>query len=85
MALSSVQEARAGLDKLISKMDTLESGFDKIAERSCKRDSIAYVVDLTKLPSIVLSSSRLTTQRRRRESLPSSCMSIMNSLIYSDR
>ncbi|KAH9930184.1 hypothetical protein B0H21DRAFT_826142 [Amylocystis lapponica] len=33
-ALGSVQEARAGLDRLISKMDSLESGFDRIAERS---------------------------------------------------
>ena len=34
-ALASVQEARAGLDKLIHKMDGLEAGFDRIAERSC--------------------------------------------------
>ncbi|EPT00582.1 hypothetical protein FOMPIDRAFT_152203 [Fomitopsis schrenkii] len=33
-ALSSVREARSGLDKLIGKMDSLESGFDRIAERS---------------------------------------------------
>ncbi|KAI0760334.1 hypothetical protein C8Q74DRAFT_1372225 [Fomes fomentarius] len=33
-AEASVQEARAKLDKLIGKMDTLESGFDRIAERS---------------------------------------------------
>ncbi|KAH8103090.1 putative peripheral membrane protein [Cristinia sonorae] len=33
-ALSSVQEARTGLEKLIGKMDALESGFDRIAERS---------------------------------------------------
>ncbi|OCH89638.1 hypothetical protein OBBRIDRAFT_794051 [Obba rivulosa] len=33
-ALSSVQEARAGLEKLIGKMDSLEAGFDRIAERS---------------------------------------------------
>ncbi|EMD35555.1 hypothetical protein CERSUDRAFT_116294 [Gelatoporia subvermispora B] len=32
--LSSVQEARAGLEKLIGKMDSLEAGFDRIAERS---------------------------------------------------
>lgn len=35
-ALSSVREARSGLDKLISKMDSLEAGFDRIAERSCE-------------------------------------------------
>lgn len=33
-ALSSVTEARAGLEKLIGKLDTLEPGFDRIAERS---------------------------------------------------
>ncbi|KZT65321.1 putative peripheral membrane protein [Daedalea quercina L-15889] len=33
-ALSSVREARSSLDKLIGKMDSLESGFDRIAERS---------------------------------------------------
>lgn len=35
-ALTSVKEARMGLEKLIIKMDSLESGFDKIAERSCE-------------------------------------------------
>ena len=34
-AEASVQEARSKLDKLIGKMDSLESGFDRIAERSC--------------------------------------------------
>ena len=33
-ALESIREARAGIEKLINKMDTLESGFDRIAERS---------------------------------------------------
>ncbi|THH32812.1 hypothetical protein EUX98_g1391 [Antrodiella citrinella] len=32
--LTSVREARLGLEKLIGKMDALESGFDRIAERS---------------------------------------------------
>ena len=32
----SVQEARSKLEKLVGKMDGLESGFDRIAERSCK-------------------------------------------------
>lgn len=36
IALTSVQDARAGLEKLIVKMDSLESGFDRIAERSRK-------------------------------------------------
>jgi len=34
-ALLSVQEARSGLEKLVHKMDGLEAGFDRIAERSC--------------------------------------------------
>ncbi|KAF9269874.1 hypothetical protein L218DRAFT_913732 [Marasmius fiardii PR-910] len=33
-ALSAVRECRTGLEKLVAKMDGLESGFDKIAERS---------------------------------------------------
>ncbi|KAL0576105.1 oligomeric, coiled-coil, peripheral membrane protein [Marasmius crinis-equi] len=33
-ALSAVRECRLGLEKLVAKMDGLESGFDKIAERS---------------------------------------------------
>ncbi|KAK0192988.1 putative peripheral membrane protein [Armillaria mellea] len=33
-ALSAVRECRTGLEKLVLKMDSLESGFDRIAERS---------------------------------------------------
>lgn len=33
-AISSVEEARTSLEKLIGKMDGIESGFDRIAERS---------------------------------------------------
>ena len=33
-ALISVRDVRAALEKLILKMDNLEIGFDKIAERS---------------------------------------------------
>ncbi|KAJ4473012.1 putative peripheral membrane protein [Lentinula aciculospora] len=33
-ALSAVQECRASLEKMVAKMDSLESGFDRIAERS---------------------------------------------------
>ena len=33
-AISSVEEARTSLGKLIGKMDGIESGFDRIAERS---------------------------------------------------
>ena len=32
--LASIQEARSGLNKLVDKLDMLESGFDRIAERS---------------------------------------------------
>lgn len=35
-AINSVQEARGALEKLIGKMDGIESGFDRIAERSCE-------------------------------------------------
>ncbi|KAF6744689.1 hypothetical protein DFP72DRAFT_825267 [Ephemerocybe angulata] len=34
MALSALQESSNSLQKLVGKMDTLETGFDKIAERS---------------------------------------------------
>jgi autophagy-related protein 11 len=33
-ALSAIQETRANLEKLVNKIDSLESGFDRIAERS---------------------------------------------------
>lgn len=35
VALASIKDTRAGLDKLISKMEGLEANFDRIAERSC--------------------------------------------------
>jgi len=34
IGLRAVQESRIAMEKLIIKMDNLESGFDKIAERS---------------------------------------------------
>jgi len=37
-ATSSVREARLSLEKLIGKMDGIESGFDRIAERSRESD-----------------------------------------------
>ena len=37
--LKAVDECRGALDKLVNKMDSLESSFDKIAERSCKCDN----------------------------------------------
>ena len=33
-ALASLREIRVNLEKLVQKMDALESGFDRIAERS---------------------------------------------------
>lgn len=40
-ALSAVRECRISLDKLVTRMDGLESAFDRIAERS--RESIEFV------------------------------------------
>jgi autophagy-related protein 11 len=34
-ALTAIEESRTSLEKLISRMDSLESSFDRIAERSC--------------------------------------------------
>lgn len=34
LAVASLREIKANLDKLVQKMDALESGFDRIAERS---------------------------------------------------
>lgn len=34
IALTTVRECRAALDKLVQKMDSIESGFDRIAEKS---------------------------------------------------
>jgi len=33
-AMGSIEEARVSLERLIGKMDGIESGFDRIAERS---------------------------------------------------
>lgn len=43
-ALSAVRECRTSLDKLVTRMDGLESAFDRIAERS--RESIEFVQHL---------------------------------------
>lgn len=70
LALTAVKESKAGLEKLVTKMDSLEPGFDRIAERSCE-----FVVfrwpsrSFLTCPSIsVLSSSRMAQSRRRCES-----------------
>lgn len=34
-ALNAVRETRSALSKAIERMNTLESGFDRIAEKSC--------------------------------------------------
>lgn len=53
-ALGSVREARAGLEKLIAKMDSLESSFDRIAERSCElRLSLSWKCQADPLVSAV--------------------------------
>lgn len=36
VALGAVRESRIALEKLVTKMDNLEAGFDRIAERSCE-------------------------------------------------
>lgn len=40
--LNSVQEARFALEKLVQKMDNLEAGFDRIAERSRRLSSVLF-------------------------------------------
>jgi hypothetical protein len=35
-ALAALRQTRAALDKAVAKMDSLESGFDRIAEKSCE-------------------------------------------------
>ncbi len=44
IALNSVRACRTSLEKLISKMDDLEAGFDKIAERSRRPASLVSSV-----------------------------------------
>ena len=46
-AISSVKEARVSLEKLIGKMDSIESGFDRIAERSCESGLVTLIQLLT--------------------------------------
>lgn len=40
IAINSVRACRASMEKLIGKMDDLEVGFDKIAERSRRPSSL---------------------------------------------
>lgn len=44
-ALESIKEARTSIEKLINKMDTLEAGFDRIAERSRELIKLFYFAD----------------------------------------
>lgn len=66
-ALEAVKEARTALEKLIARMDTLESGFDRIAERSCESTCVerSSILLLTSCGVKVLSSSRFLEHRRR--------------------
>ena len=43
-AINAVRESRSALEKLVNKMDSLEIGFDRIAERSCKPLNCGYLV-----------------------------------------
>ena len=64
LALASLREIKANLDKLVQKMDSLESGFDRIAERSCASARYRHVYYLLTF-DVVLSSSKLALSRRR--------------------
>ena len=64
-ALISVQEARSSLEKHVHKMDNLESGFDRIAERSRELNAF-HNMERPSLSVAVLSSSWLSASRRRR-------------------
>lgn len=75
-ALSAVRECKASLDKLVAKMDGLESGFDRIAERSRQFISsskfnrcLILILWLS-----VLSASRVSQSRRRCEYFPRSTL-----------
>lgn len=43
-AISSIEEARTSLERLIGKMDSIESGFDRIAERSRGSDNSIVLI-----------------------------------------
>ena len=69
IGLRAVQECRIAMEKLIVKMDSLESGFDKIAERS--RGLLRLCINLRLSETdifptyAVLSASRTLHSRRR--------------------
>lgn len=46
-AIRSVEEARASLERLIGKMDGIESGFDRIAEKSRMSDPATWCPSLS--------------------------------------
>lgn len=62
-ALLAVKDCRLGLEKHIARMNNLEAGFDKIAERSCS----CHLLALLPLAddSQVLSASRVSHARRQ--------------------
>ena len=65
IGLRAVQESRIAMEKLIVKMDNLESGFDKIAERSRGFTIPLYRRTLISFNIVVLSASRHLHFRRR--------------------
>lgn len=62
--LQSLAETKDALEKLLAKMDGLESSFDRIVERSCSSDSSTFFSKANSL-YLVLSASRLSQSRRR--------------------
>lgn len=42
VALDAIRQCRSNVDKLVVKMDGIESGFDKIAERSCESNILVH-------------------------------------------
>jgi autophagy-related protein 11 len=54
-ALGAVKESRGALEKLVHRMDSLESGFDRIAERSRKHILLmqSYLLMIDFHPSII--------------------------------
>ena len=73
-AAKAIAECRASLEKLIGKMDNLELGFDKIAERSRESCSLFHggssaLLLIRFLIITVLSQSRISQVRRLCQSM----------------
>jgi len=68
VALSAIIETHSSLEKLVAKMDSLEAGFDRIAERSRTCPKMMNSIRILNNPNyLVLSASRLSSSRRRCE------------------